>query len=326
VRIESRAPWYARDGIGSGQSGESGESDVSGVREPTDLLEKRRMRRLWACTLLVLSAFSVAAAACSSTSDSEAGPPNVTTGPDGSIEEPGAEGGSQLDAATDTNASDSPGGAGDILGTLVSGSCGVVKTQLTQTTPSFENNLLVFVAGEKYEKASLSSGGQTLYDTPNAGGSSGESEVMSFEVLRYCEGASFLKAENDVKYQPPDDSGANSITDILVEIGGKKVGVSVTRVYRPASQPFPDSDVKALLEKKLEGINRSSIRVLPVDKWVKQILHIFSVSKATTDAVARVLPTISSSLRADTIVLVTQTTGGGFVYCNPDPPLGTECQ
>jgi hypothetical protein len=145
---------------------------------------------------------------------------------------------------------------------------------------------------------------------------------MSFEVLHYCEGASLLKTETQIQY---DTTVPGAITDILVEIGGKKVGVSVTRAYRPSNQPFPDSDVKALLEKKLSGINQSSARVLPADKWVKQILHVFAATKDAADAVARVYPTIDAALRADTIVLVTKTTGGGFVYCNPDPPLGSEC-
>jgi len=67
-------------------------------------------------------------------------------------------------------------------------------------------------------------------------------------------------------------------------------------------------------------------RVLPQDKWVKQILHVLSVDQANTDAIARVWPTIDPAIRADTIVLVTQTKGGGFVYCHPTPPLGSECQ
>jgi hypothetical protein len=83
--------------------------------------------------------------------------------------------------------------------------------------------------------------------------------------------------------------------------------------------------VQALLTKKLEGIVRSSQRVLPQDRWVKQILHVFTANKAATDAVGRVWPAISAAVRADTIVLVTQTTGGGFVYCDPNPPLGSEC-
>jgi hypothetical protein len=58
---------------------------------------------------------------------------------------------------------------------------------------------------------------------------------------------------------------------------------------------------------------------------VKQVLHIFAVDKNAADAVERVWPMIDAPTRADTIVVVTQTTGGGFIYCNPDPPLGSEC-
>lgn len=289
------------------------------------------MRRPW---LAILLAFAVAipgagAAACSSASDS-APPGGGTVATEGGPQDPGADGAGPVDdgGKTDSPWGDAEGGGspgGDILGTLASGACGLVKAELTQATPSLENNLLVFVAGETYDRASLSPGGQTLFDTANAGGSSTESEVLSYEVLRYCEGATLLKTETQIAYQPPDATGANTITDLSVEIAGKKVGVSVTRAYKPSTQPLTDADVKALLEKKLEGINRSSQRVLPVDKWVKQILHVFSVNKAATDAVGRVWPTIDGAIRADTIVLVTQTTGGGFVYCNPDPALGSEC-
>jgi hypothetical protein len=59
--------------------------------------------------------------------------------------------------------------------------------------------------------------------------------------------------------------------------------------------------------------------------WVKQILHVFASNQAQHDAVVQAYPTIDPSLRADTIVLLTRTTGGGFIYCNPDPPLGMEC-
>jgi hypothetical protein len=134
-----------------------------------------------------------------------------------------------------------------------------------------------------------------------------------------------VKTETEILYAPPDDSGANSITDILVSIGGKKVGVSVTRAYKPAPLTMTDSEVQALLEKKFEGINRSSVRVLPADKWVKQILHVFVADANAEAAVKRVLPMISATVRADTIVVLTRTSGGGFIYCNPDPALGSEC-
>lgn len=287
------------------------------------------MRRNW--FVAVLFAFAVSgAAACSSSSPDGADP--AATGVDGatgaSDSGAGAEGGAATDGGTRDAPSDGSTPAGDILGTLASGACGVVKTEVAAASPSLENNLLVFVMGETYDKASLSAGGQRLFDTPNAGGSSGESEVMSFEVLHYCEGAALVKTETEIGYTPPMAGANNSITDILVDIGGKKVGVSVTRAYRPPTQPaMTDAEVKALLEKKLDGINGSSARVLPADKWVKQILHVFSVNAVMTAAIGRVWPTIDTVKRADTIVLVTETKGGGFVYCaNQSPPLGAECQ
>ena len=233
------------------------------------------------------------------------------------------------DASTDTSADATPSDASidDILGTFGQGStCPLVSGDLTSPSPSLREDSLVFTASEKWERASLSVGGQTLWDTPNAGGSSLESEIMSFEILHFCEGAKLLKTETEILYAPPDDSGPNTITDLEVEIGGKKVGVSVTRAYKPANLTFTDLEVQALIEKKLDGVIRSSQRVLPADKWVKQILHVFVASKAQHDAVVRVYQNdIAAPLKADTILLLTQTTGGGFIYCNPDPPLGSEC-
>lgn len=214
----------------------------------------------------------------------------------------------------------------DILGTL-SGECGGLVAELSKTTPSLQLNTLTFVAGEKYVKEAMSvPGGVKMFETANAGGSSGESEVMAFEILHYCEDATLLKTETEILYAPPDDSGLpNSITDLEVEIAGKKVGVSVTRAYKPAPMTMTDADVQSLLEKKLLGINRSSERVLPADKWVKQILSVFVANADVEAAVERVLPKIDPTLRADTIVVLTRTSGGGFIYCNPDPALGSEC-
>jgi hypothetical protein len=231
------------------------------------------------------------------------------------------------DAGTtaDSQALDASKPAGEILGTL-GGSCGEIRAELGSASPSVKVDALTFVTGERYSKDFLSAGGDVLFDTPNAGGSSTESEVMSFEVLHACEGAQLLKTETQIKYTAPQAGQPSSITDLLVEIDGKKVGVSVTRAYKPANQGLQtDAEVQALLEKKLEGINVSSKRVLPEDQWVKQILHVFAATQASVDAALRVLPKIATATRADTIVFITKTTGGGFVYCNPDPPLGQEC-
>lgn len=264
--------------------------------------------------------------ACSSSSSS-ADPSGVTPPPPPAVETPPADvqpdGAPKGDAAPGDAGAD-VAGSGDIVGTL-SGSCGQVTGQLTSASPSILRDLLVFTSSDVYDRAHLSSGGQRMYDTANAGGSSIESEVFSYEVLRYCETATLLKTETEISYAPPDDSGPNTITDLEVEIAGKKVGVSVTRAYKPPTIPLTDQDVQDLVTKKLVGINRSSQRVLPADKWVKQILHVFAVDKNAADAVERVWSMIDPATRADTIVLVTETTGGGFIYCNPDPPLGSEC-
>ena len=85
------------------------------------------------------------------------------------------------------------------------------------------------------------------------------------------------------------------------------------------------TEVRTLLLDKLNGINRSSQRVLPADRRVKQILHVFVADMAMADTVRRIWNGLDATVRADTIVLVTLTRGGGFMFCNPDPALGAEC-
>lgn len=224
-----------------------------------------------------------------------------------------------VDAPTPTRDGPLPG-----LG-AVSGACGTLRGMIRNPAPSLVENALGFMAGERYDRALLSVGGRRMYDTPNAGGSSTESEVFSYEVLYRCEGAALVATETEVMYQPADDAGANSITDLVVSIGGERVGVSVTRAYRPMPMVFTEANALSLLRDKLAGVNRSSMRVLPGQRWVKQILHVFAVDMAAGQVVARAWATLDAATRADTIVLVTVTRGGGFIYCNPDPALGSEC-
>ena len=250
-----------------------------------------------------------------------ASPPDVTA-----LDAPDAlDASAPADASRDvTPATDTWSGSTDILGTLA-GTCGTLRGMLHSPTPSYIENTLTFTASERYARDQLSPAGQRLFDTPNAGGSSAESEVMSLEVLHYCEGAELLRTETEIRYQPPDDSGANSITDILVTVGGERVGVSVTRVYRPAPMMVTEAIAREIILGKLQGINRSSVRVLPKDRWVKQVLHVFVADPAVMPLVRSAWMSIDLATRADTVVLVTLTRGGGFVYCNPDPPLGSEC-
>ncbi len=243
---------------------------------------------------------------------------------DATVEPTDASASPDASALPDASASDGGPSNEAILGTL-SGPRGVLRSQITAPTPSIFNNSLVFAPSERYTRAALSPGAQRIFDTPNAGGSSIESEVMSFEVLHDCEGATLAATETEIMYAPPDDGGANSITNILVSINGMRVGVSVTRIYRPAPMVLSDADVRSQHVTKLVGVNRSSQRVLPAQRWVKQILSVMVANHTVADQVLRVWPTIDAATRADTIIMMTTTRGGGFIYCNPDPALGIEC-
>jgi hypothetical protein len=279
---------------------------------------------LGACALLVVAACGDGASGGASGGALDDG--GASQGADSGVASDGGAGRSD-DAGNTSSGKDAAVGVDSgrtILGAH-SGVCGTVTAELSDPKPSLLDDEVVFMTGETYDKAHLSPDGQIMYDTPNAGGSSVESEVMSLEVLHYCDGARLLGTETQVHYQPPGDAGGNAITDYLVEIAGKKVGVSVTRLYKPAPMTLSDADVSALITKKLLGITESSARVLPQDKWVKQVLHVWASTKDDQDAVTRVWPTIDPSLKADTIVLVTQSVGGGFIYCHPLPPLGNEC-
>jgi hypothetical protein len=244
----------------------------------------------------------------------------------GSASDGGAADAAAADAAAlpdaGANAGDGAASVTAILGTLA-GPCPALSGMLHSPSPSLVNDRLVFVSGEQYTRAELSPGGQTMYDIPNAGGSSIESEIMSYEILHYCEGAELYKTETEIGYAPPDDAGASTITDYEVTIGGDKVGVSVTRAYKPGG--MTDTEVHDLLVKKLEGIVRSSQRVLPGDRWVKQILSIYAPTPTTATQIATAWAGLDPTLKADTIVLATNTAGGGFIYCRPEPALGTEC-
>ena len=277
---------------------------------------------------LVFIVVSACVGGCSGTTpaetDASAPVPTTTTPATGTV--PPADSGPPSDAATPDASPALTGPFGDILGTLT-GSCGQIRAEIGKPTPSVFANTLTFVAGEMFDKAFLSDGGDRIFDTPNAGGSSFESEVMSFEILRYCEGATLLKTEKEIAYGPVVDGGPTTITDLLIEIDGKKVGVNPIRVYKPSNQPQPtEADIKTSLEGKLNSIRGSSARVTPADKWVKQVMHVYTVSQANADAVMRVLPTIDPAIRADTIVMVTRSAGGGFLYCGTTrAPVGQEC-
>ncbi|MEZ4368669.1 MAG: hypothetical protein R2939_20700 [Kofleriaceae bacterium] len=197
----------------------------------------------------------------------------------------------------------------------LSGMCGVLDpVRLTESTPSLVEGHLDF-GTDRYddpaERPQLTPGGATIVASPNEGGSSIFSETFAYEVLARCELATLLKLETQIAY-----IGPGSKTDLLVEIDGLKVGVSVTRAMTfPLGQPYTEQAATTLVEDKLAGILSSSGHVDPADAWVKQILAVLAYDDQHAEVFADAWAAADAELRADTILVVFVTDGDDtFIY------------
>jgi len=230
-----------------------------------------------------------------------------TNPPGGSIDAP-----ISIDAAVDTPPQGVPlMGFGDLAGM-----CGVLNDpELTGATPMYFSDSITFSRryNDPADRPLLTTGGQTLAATPNAGGSSSLSEVFAFEELARCELAGLLKTETQITY-----STTGKITDMLVEIDGKKIGVSVTRAVQfPFGTPYTLTNATTLIQRKLEDIQASSANVAPADKWVKQILAVLAYDDQHANTVMQAWLGLDATVRADTVLVVTTTHGDdAFIYTN----------
>ncbi len=207
------------------------------------------------------------------------------------------------------------GGTGDVplpgFGTI-SGDCGPIDSEEILSPDPFSFDTHIDFGMDAFSYDLLSVGGKQVYDAGNLGGNSLYSEVFSYEVLYRCELATLLKTETEITYQ---DSGGKK-TDILVDIDGYKIGVSVTRAYAfPAGSTYTEQNALTLLEKKLGDIPLSSANVTAADAWEKQILHILAYNDQHRDAIFQAYNTLDSTYKADTLVYVTVTDGtDDFLY------------
>jgi len=121
-----------------------------------------------------------------------------------------------------------------------------------------------------------------------------------------------LKTETEVIYE--DSQG--KITDLLVEIHGKKIGVSVTRaVGFPRDDPYTIEDATRILEQKLQGVLDSTTNVSDEDLWEKQILHIIAYGTEHAQSLQAAFPDLNDTLKSNTIIWVTVTDGDDdFLY------------
>lgn len=199
----------------------------------------------------------------------------------------------------------------------LSGMCGVLTdTELTDGSPYLVQDVFTFAHAfmDPADRPQLTPGGIHLLDTPNAGGSSEMSELFAFEQLARCEGASLVKTETEITYT---NSGGKK-TDILVELDGHKIGVSVTRAFAfPIGNPYTETQARTLLERKLDDIQLSSANVTAADAWEKQILSYQAIDDQAAQTVVDVWNTLDANTKGDTILLITVTNGDDlFIYQN----------
>jgi hypothetical protein len=197
----------------------------------------------------------------------------------------------------------------------LSGDCGVLDEALWGSPePRLFVNHLDF-ADDPYDDADyplLTEGGQKVLDDDNAGGSSKFSEAFAFEVLARCELATLLKTELEIDYL--DQQG--KITDLLVLVDGRKLGVSVTRAMSwPYDAGYSLETASALLEKKLQGIQASTANVQPTDAWARQVLSVLAYGEAHATVLQQAWQALPADVRADTWVYVTVSDGAdSFLY------------
>ena len=205
--------------------------------------------------------------------------------------------------------------AGSGFGELT-GMCGVLSVaDLTSASPEVVRDTFTFARAymDPADRPLLTVGGQRLAATPNAGGSSGLSEIFAYEQLARCEAANLLHTETEIMYD-----GTGKITDMEVSIDGHQIGVSVTRAQTyPLGQTYTLDTATMLISRKLTDIQASTAHVSAADKWDKQILSVLAYDAPTADTVEQAWQGLDASVKANTIVVVTQTDGDdAFIYTN----------
>eukprot|EP01027_Heterolobosea_sp_BB2_P020366 GEZU01029059.1.p2 GENE.GEZU01029059.1~~GEZU01029059.1.p2 ORF type:complete len:177 (-),score=64.91 GEZU01029059.1:59-589(-) len=161
---------------------------------------------------------------------------------------------------------------------------------------------------------SLTDGGIKIRDTPNAGGTSVISEVLSFELMNTYFNAALEATEMEIKYFPY----GSKKTDYSARVGPYKtvVGVSVTRAFEYLiSRTFDAQDAYNLLTKKLTGVIWSTHNnVTPGIRWEKQILHVWTPSMKIAKILHAEYRKLSASVRSNTVVLVSVIRDAPYIF------------
>jgi hypothetical protein len=201
-------------------------------------------------------------------------------------------------------------GFGDITGT-----CGVLTlAELDGTVPLWFQGELTF--SNRYddpaERDQLTPGGLEIILDGNAGGSSLYSEVFAYEWLARCELATLIKTETEILYDTVDSKRA----DLLVEIDGRRVGVSVTRAMTfPFGQPYTLAAATALFDRKLDDLQLATQHAVPGDHWTKQMVWAEAYDLQHAQVAMQAWAGFDDQTRGDAILIVVVTNGDDlFIY------------
>ena len=165
-----------------------------------------------------------------------------------------------------------------------------------------------------FKKMKFTKDASRILNTPNAGGSSIESEALSFEILKKNFNAHLLKTEMEVEYFPE----GGSINDYVVYLFDTIIGVSVTRaMIHRKDQEFTKAEATFLLSKKLKGINQSTKNSMI--KWNKQILHVWAMNENISETLLLAWFTLDQNIRSNTVLLITCATNSLEIFKNQNP-------
>ena len=124
-----------------------------------------------------------------------------------------------------------------------------------------------------------------------------------------CEGATVSKLETEITYE-----AEGKIADYIVDIGGVKTGVSVTRAYKgPVIDVYTLEDATSLLEKKLSGIAEARENVSAQDAWDKSLIHVWTLHPEWAETVSQAWTALESDVKASTVVLITTEEGSEYI-------------
>jgi len=194
----------------------------------------------------------------------------------------------------------------------ISGDCGLLdEAEWGSGSPFLFRNSVDF-GTLVFDPGLLSEGGQEIERDGTAGGSSGHSEAMAYDLLYRCEMAQLLLTEMEIAYTTQDSKK----TDFLISIDGHNVAVSVTRAYHyPPSDPCSEGELEALLTKKLTDAQEAAANATAENPWERTILAIEAYNAQCADTAVSAYSTLDPSVTWNTLVFITTTDGDdGFLY------------